>query len=464
MQLEYEQIRLSLVNYFVKHEHFKAYSNHKTHETSYLLSRNSMTFNAIYIGRYDADFSVDNEFDELLKSLKKTPREKIKCLYIFITDEIINSDKNEDNIKYIYGNNLNLIEQLETYFPKANSIIFEPEEFKNKKDSLSTGIDASITEINDDNIEQLQEELNNPDSKVVKDLDNFVKNLKQKTSVMGVLMIILFAGLPIATIFLAQFRFTFLDSSYVSSTTFQVFFGALNGPLMRNANQWWRIFTWGFVAINNDIIFGIVLMAALGWLIFLTARMYATTTSWWNVLITVFGSYIIGGFFTGVVFPETTFTASPLIIATITSALFFGTSKKTIINIYARKAAGWPFFILLVWPIFSGNMSVYFIIFLGFVSGYVFTLILSAISTKDKDWFIAFPSVMLGAFVITPVVLIFIPTFTIAMSTDVLQSLGFYAYYNLMSVDQATHIANELLKWNVIFDIIPGDHLNIITM
>ncbi|AHI53105.1 rhomboid family intramembrane serine protease [Spiroplasma culicicola] len=422
MAISNNDIKLSLVHYFIKVEKYKANNEFSNNYISYLINpKNRNQIIVISIGQADNE----KELKQLKESLKTAKREHIEVLNIIITDQII-----ENSI--CISSFDNIVTQLGKYYPKIVNLK-EPE-----KD------EEQMSE------EEMLETLQNPSKSSNIKLKNLVSRM-QSNSFVSMGLTLIFFVIPIVCF---AFWFFIAGGSWLQySDVSSLFFGGTNKALTIYAGQYWRIFTYGFNTMSLGIIGFLFETIIMGAMVLKLSKYTEGIIGSWKFALIMFITYPMTGLFVSVMVPGVVFSGILGFMASVIASLGVTTwvKKNDPITLFSKNRLLMPIIIMILYALF-------------FKSGYDLILIVAAagiagsmtmLFTYDyskPDFYLAFPIIMLVGLILMPIICIFIPTYSLAPEGTTIYALIEYARHGILSVDKVNEILLKDNGWHYWID------------
>lgn len=229
----------------------------------------------------------------------------------------------------------------------------------------------------------------------------------------------------------------------------QIVFGGTNRTLTINGGQWWRIFTYGFSAVDTgsaQLIFQVFFLFIICSALFSTSRITEIVRgSALKIAIPFILSYLTLGFIASTTMPNSITSGSLPILAIMIGILLMNVSgDKTPVSAFAKAKSVWPIAIIVLIALMSSDQSSAFAIsFLGIVLGSIYGWITKK---QPKDWEKTekIMLVLLVLLVVIGIVFAIILKTVPAENNDVLAALEFYLNKNMLSQDGAHKIVNKI--------------------
>ncbi|AUB31859.1 hypothetical protein [Spiroplasma floricola] len=413
----FNELKLSLVHYFVKVEKYKALEKYSNDYASYLVNPKA-EFKIIRV-TVGSPVTTDKNLGEIKDTLKKQKREKIDILNIALSDQDI--DIALEGTTFSVSNLENIKVKLKPYFSKIDSLK-EPE--KEEEDER----------ISD---EELIEILQNPSKSTNLKFKKAVQRMN-KNSPISIILSSIFFILPIVTTILYFLWFNPLDSRIAD-----LFFGATNRNLTITGGQWWRIFTYGFTVLSAGLPMAIFQIIFITYGTIKIARYTEGLVGSFRFALAIFITYPLTGFFVSATIPSETaiFSGGIGFMASVVGVLGVTTwdKKREPIQLFSKNRLIFPIICLIFYPLFSQQFHIYIMIIASAaISSSIY--LLSIYNKQNIDKLIILPIVILIFALVLPLTLTFINYYMPAHDLLSARALSVYVHKNWMSADSANKI------------------------
>ncbi|AGR41440.1 hypothetical protein [Spiroplasma taiwanense] len=429
MKTNFNELKLNLVNYFVKVEKYKAVEKFSSDYVSYLVNKkNQYKIIRITIG---SPVSSDKNLEQLKEELKEAKRQKIQILNIAITSDKIEL---EFEGKLVIVDSVELaMKRLVKIFPKINSL---EKRFKNQlKEEDEDGIENISTE-------EVIEMLTNPSKSSNLKLKNAVARMNRHSNISIVLSLI-FIIMPIVTVILS---FMFFSNSSINGYVVDLFFGGTNRNLTINGQQWWRVFTYGFTTNSGGIIFALIQIFFISGMAIKLSRYTEGLVGSIKFAAAVFITYPLAGFFvsTSSVSETYIYSGSLGFLASIVGILGVTTwsKKREAIQLFSKNRLVIPIIMLVIYPLFTSSYFQYILIIASAAISTSITVLLTYDWKNSRDKLFILPIFILAACILAAFTFTFIPSFSSAHDIYSLNAISLYKQKGYISIEGANKLFN----------------------
>ncbi|QHX36844.1 hypothetical protein [Spiroplasma sp. BIUS-1] len=416
----FNELKLSLVHYFVKVEKYKALENFSNDYASYLVNPKAK-FKIIRV-TVGSPVTTDKNLNEIKETLKEQKREKIDILNIAISDSDIDIQLEGTTLTVSTIDNIKT--KLKPYFSKIDSL--KETEKEDAEDNISD--------------EEMIEILQDPSKSNNLKFKKAIQRMNRNTPTSLVLMAIFFI-MPIITMVLS-----FLWFGGGASPIIDLFFGGTNRNLTINGGQFWRIFTYGFTSNGAGFLMAIIQIIFITGATIKLARYTEGLVGSFRFALSIFITYPLAGFFVSAMIPSQTaiFSGGLGFMASVVGVLGVTTwdKKREPIQLFSKNRLVFPILCLVIYPLFLNQSSQYILIIASAaISSSIYLL---TIYTKENmDKLIILPIIILAAAFLLPLTFSLINYYAPAHDLYTGNVLMLYVKQNWMSVDYANKIIDK---------------------
>ncbi|ALD66665.1 rhomboid family intramembrane serine protease [Spiroplasma cantharicola] len=425
--INFNQLKLNLVHYFVKVEKYKALEKYSNDYVSYLINPKAK-FKIIRV-TLGSPVTTDKNLNEIKETLKSQKREKIEILNIALSDSDIGIEL--EGTTFSVSNLENTKIKLKPYFSKIDSI--EEPEKETKEDYIS---DEEMVEI-------LKDPTKSSNLKFKKAIQRMNRN-----SPISIFLIAIFIIMPSITAVLSLLWFPLTNGLSID-----LFFGATNRNLTIVGQQWWRIFTYGFTSNSSGIFMALIQIFVAGSAIKL-ARYTEGLVGSIKFAIAIFITYPLVGFFVSATVPtqQAVFSGGLGFMASVLGVLAVTTwdKKREPIQLFSKNRMVFPILCLVIYPLFLAQAHLYIMIIASAaISSSIYLLLIYKKETLDK--LIILPIIILTISLLLPLTFSLISYYAPAHDPYSVGSLQLYVMKNWMTSEKANSI---IIKngWNWYID------------
>ncbi|WP_339020441.1 hypothetical protein [Spiroplasma endosymbiont of Atherix ibis] len=413
----FNELKLSLVHYFVKVEKYKTLEKFSNDYVSYLVNPKAK-FKIIRV-TVGSPVTTDKNLDEIKNTLKREKREKVDILNIALSDKDV--DISLEGITFSVSNLENIKIKLKPHFSKINSL----------KETNKEEEDEKISE------EELIEILQNPTKSSNLKFRKAVQKMNRNTPISIILSSIFFI-LPIITTVLYIIWFKDSDPKAID-----LFFGATNRNLTIIGGQWWRIFTYGFTANSNGYLMAFIQIFFLTYGTLKVARYTEGLVGTFRFAIAIFITYPLTGFFVSAAIPSQTsiFSGGLGFMASVVGVLGVTTwdKKREPIQLFSKNRLFFPIIFLVLYPLILQQYQLYIMIVTSAaISSSIY--LLSIYNKQNVDKLIILPIVILITAFALPLTLTLINYYIPAHDPYSSKALSYYVSKKWLSADTANKI------------------------
>ncbi|AUM62832.1 hypothetical protein [Spiroplasma monobiae] len=422
----FNELKLSLVHYFVKVEKYKALEQFSNDYVSYLVNPKA-NFKIIRL-TVGSPVTTDKNLDEIKQTLKEQKREKVELLNIAISDSEIDITFEGTTLS------VSTLEEAKTkirpYFSKIDSL----------KEQEKEEFEESISD------EEMIEILKDPSKSSNLKFKKAIQRMNRNSPISITLMAIFFV-MPIITLVLS-----FLWFGGSASPIIDLFFGATNRNLTINGGQWWRIFTYGFTVNGQGFLMAIIQILFISGATIKLSRYTEGLVGSFKFAISIFLTYPLVGFFVSAMVPDqSAIFAGPLgFMASVVGVLGVTTwdKKREPIQLFSKNRLVFPIICLVVYPLFMGGSHLFIMIIASAaISSSIY--LLTTYNKENIDKLIILPIIILSFAFIVPLVASIINYYYPAHDLYSLNVLYQYKIRGWMNADQVNKIfvRNGWLDW-----------------
>ncbi|AGR42318.1 rhomboid-like protein [Spiroplasma diminutum] len=413
----FNELKLSLVHYFVKVEKYKALENYSNEYVSYLINpKADYKIIRVTVG---SPASSDKNLNEIKENLKTQKREKIEIINIALSDSDI--EISLEGLTLSVSSLETIKTKLKPYFSKIDSL--RENEKEDKEEYISD--------------EEMVEILKDPSKSSNIKFKKAIQKMNRNTPI-SIILVSMFFILPLVTMVLS-----FLWFPNINGLSLDLFFGATNRNLTIVGQQWWRIFTYGFTANSNGAIMAFIQIIFLTGGVIKIARYTEGLIGSFRFALAIFITYPLVGFFVSAAVPDqmAVFSGGLGFMASVVGVLGVTTwdKKREPIQLFSKNRMVFPIFCLVIYPLFLGQMHLYIMIIASAaISSSIYLLSIYKKNTMDK--LIIIPIVILTISFILPLTLSLISYYSPAHDPYSAITLQLYVRRNLMTSDSANII------------------------
>ena len=403
--------KLTLIEFFKKHEKFKVFRHsEKKQDETLLYNVNNSNFQIICINNsYKGDidkFEINpTKLQSLLEHIKKTHKHlEPEILHIVLGS--FSYQKIVKNNHTIITTNIDWQQHLLPLFANLKNLKTEKE--INIGNMSSQEFNSSIAESGS----QLNQKLRDIQTK-----------LRPSNLILLWVMMILFIIVPIFLYFLRGP----LGFANATGAVFQLLMGGVNRDFLLGLNQWWRLFTYPFANANlfSLLIFGVML--------YYICKVLEISLKPWKTVVTIFFGTPLAIFLLAVAMPNEVFSGiAPLVVMLYGLLLYTHHKEKNLTAIVAKSTTIMVPILLVLIPLFTSDYALYLVYFVAFITGILFGILVNY-DFKSPDWTLIFPIVIFGMLFVTPFVLLYTNQYWPPNNFNVFDTLQYYYNSKLMS-------------------------------